>query len=76
MTKIFWKGIDFKTTALLSYLRGPNHPMKIRLIRALISQLFPQGVMVENHLGSRIRVQPDDYIGWLFCVLVVMKLKP
>jgi FkbM family methyltransferase len=64
MTKIFWKGIDLETTALLYYLRGPNHPMKIRLILAWMSKLFPQGVLVENQLGSRIRVQPNDYIGW------------
>lgn len=61
---ISWKGTDFKTGAILSYLRGPDHPMRIRLMRALISKLFSRGVMIENQLGSRIRVQPYDYIGW------------
>lgn len=61
---ISWKGTDFKTGAILSYLRGPDHPMKIRLVRTLISKLFSRGLMVQNQLDSRIRVQPHDYIGW------------
>ena len=64
MITISWQGTNFKTEAILSYLRGPDHPMKIRLMRAVISTLFSKGVMVKNQLGSKIRVQPYDYIDW------------
>ncbi len=64
MKEIFWQGSDLKSKVLLAYLRSPNHPMKIRLIRGLISKIFPEGMVVKNQLGAKIRVQPHDYIGW------------
>ena len=64
MKPIFWQGTNFRTRVILAYLRSPDHPMKLRLIKVLIAKLFPKGVTVQNQLGSKIRVQPDDYIGW------------
>jgi FkbM family methyltransferase len=64
MKEICWQGSDLKSKVLLAYLRSPNHPMKIRLIRGLISKIFPEGMVVKNQLGAKIRVQPHDYIGW------------
>jgi FkbM family methyltransferase len=64
MKEICWQGSDLKSKALIAYLRSPNHPMKIRLIRGLISKIFPEGMVVKNQLGAKIRVQPHDYIGW------------
>jgi FkbM family methyltransferase len=64
MNNISWQGSDFKTKILLSYLRSPDHPMKVRLIQTIIDKLYPKGLIATNQLGAKIYVQPHDYIGW------------
>ena len=36
MNKISWQASDFITKILLSYLRSPDNPMKVRLIQTII----------------------------------------
>jgi len=59
---ITWRGGDGASRALLFYLRGTDHPAKLRLIRTITSVAFPKGVKVVNSLGACLRVQPDDFI--------------
>jgi FkbM family methyltransferase len=59
---ITWHGADRKSRAVLSYLRGADHPAKLRLIRGLFGTVFSDGLTVVNDLGAKLKIRPDDYI--------------
>jgi FkbM family methyltransferase len=57
-------GSKFTTKSLITYLRGPDHPMKVRAIRWLLQKFYPDGLIITNHLGVTLLVKPTEYIGW------------
>jgi FkbM family methyltransferase len=63
-----WVGVDLRSRAYLAYVRKfPNHPAKIRLARILSKALLRGDILVKHRLGSRIHVDPNDYIGYTIC---------
>jgi FkbM family methyltransferase len=59
---ITWHGADWKSRVLVSYLRGIDHPAKLRLVKSLMSVLYPAGVPVKNTVGAKLCVCPSDFI--------------
>ena len=64
MKDIRWEGANPPTSLLLAYLRGHDHPAKIRVVRMLMSIFFSKGVRVQNTLGTTLCLRPQDYIDW------------
>jgi FkbM family methyltransferase len=57
-------GSDFILNFLITYLRWPDHPIKIRIIRWLLQNLYPNGLIVTNQLGTLLSIREAEYIGW------------
>jgi FkbM family methyltransferase len=57
-------GSDFILKSLITYLRWPDHPTKIRSIRWLLQKLYPDGLIVTNQLGTVLSIKQTEYIGW------------
>jgi FkbM family methyltransferase len=57
-------GSDFILKFLITYLRWPDHPTKIRSIRWLLQKLYPDGLIVTNQLGTVLSIKQTEYIGW------------
>ena len=64
MSELTYYGANYLAKALLMYLHGPDHPIKVRLFRSIAKRLFPHGVLLENECGTKLFVQADEYIGW------------
>jgi len=64
MSEISFHGANYWTKILLSYLHSPDHPMKTRIFQSIAKKIFPHGILVKNHFGTNLYVQPDEYIGW------------
>ncbi len=60
-----WKSNHPIIRLIVGYLRYiPNHFFKIRIVRSLLRLFSPQGIMMTNHLGSKLILDFNDYIAW------------
>jgi len=59
---ITWRGGNRSSSMLLAYIRGQDHPARVRVIDFLLAHAFPNGVAVENSLGGGMRLRPNDFI--------------
>ena len=56
-------GARLRDRVLVGYARMPDHPFKLRLLRAFARSFNPKP-MVRLPGGNLLRIAPDDYIGW------------
>lgn len=58
-----YKGSNLITSLIIWYARSVNHPLKIRIINALIKILNPDGIILKGINRESLRVSPTNYIG-------------
>jgi len=55
-----------RSQLLLRYLRGPEHPAKLRVVRWLARTVIPEpGIVAEVHPALRLYLHPRDWIEYL-----------
>ena len=59
-----WLPCGFWNYIFLKYIRGPQHPAKIRCIRFIGKIFFSNGVSLINKTGAHFNADPSQFIGW------------
>lgn len=59
-----WRAVTLPGRLLLRYIRGFDHPGKIRVVRTIARNLFREGILLSASNGARIRAEASDFIGW------------